>query len=88
MDGGACTKITLSPVFSRQRVGSCCRLYRLTIRSLTALLIPVNLDSCRMETPSLCGQGRHMFYSLLCKCRLFTDRFDVPELTGVFMEET
>ena len=37
---------------------------------------------------SLCGQGRHMFYSLLCKCRLFTDRFDVPELTGVFMEET
>ena len=37
---------------------------------------------------SLCGQGRHLFYSLLCKCRLFTDRFDVPELTGVFVEET
>ena len=37
---------------------------------------------------SLCGQGRHMFYSLLCKCRLFTDRFGVPELTGVFVEET
>ena len=37
---------------------------------------------------SLCGQGRHIFYSLLCKCRLFTDRFDVPELTGVFIEET
>lgn len=37
---------------------------------------------------SLCGQGRHMFYSLLCKCRLFTDRFDVPELTRVFIEET
>ena len=36
---------------------------------------------------SLCGQGRHMFYSLLCKCRLFTDRFGVPELTGVFLEE-
>ena len=36
---------------------------------------------------SLCGQGRHIFYSLLCKCRLFTDRFDVPELTGVFVEE-
>lgn len=37
---------------------------------------------------SLCGQGRHIFYSLLCKCRLFTDRFEVPELTGVFIEET
>ena len=37
---------------------------------------------------SLCGQGRHLFYSLLCKCRLFTERFDVPELTGVFLEET
>ena len=37
---------------------------------------------------SLCGQGRHLFYSLLCKCRLFTDRFDVPELTGVLIEET
>ena len=37
---------------------------------------------------SLCGQGRHIFHSLLCKCRLFTDRFDVPELTGVFIEET
>ena len=37
---------------------------------------------------SLCGQGRHLFYSLLCKCRLFADRFDVPELTGVFFEET
>ena len=36
---------------------------------------------------SLCGQGRHMFYSLLCKCRLFTDRFGVPVLTGVFLEE-
>ena len=36
---------------------------------------------------SLCSQGRHIFYSLLCKCRLFTDRFDVPELTGVFVEE-
>ena len=37
---------------------------------------------------SLYGQGRHLFYSLLCKCRLFADRFDVPELTGVFVEET
>ena len=34
---------------------------------------------------SLCGQGRHIFYSLLCKCDLFTDRFHVPKLTGIFV---
>lgn len=36
---------------------------------------------------SLCGQGRHIFYSFLCKCELFISRFGVPKLTGVFIEE-
>ena len=36
---------------------------------------------------SMSGQGRHIFYSFLCKCDLFTDRFDVPLLTGMFLEE-
>lgn len=36
---------------------------------------------------SLAGQGRHIFYSFLCKCELFTKRFDVPLLTGMFVEE-
>ena len=36
---------------------------------------------------SLCGQGRHIFYSFLCKCDLFTGRFGVPKLTGIFTEE-
>lgn len=36
---------------------------------------------------SLCGKGMHVFYSLLCKCDLFTDRFHVPKLTGIFVEE-
>ncbi len=36
---------------------------------------------------SLCDQGRHIFYSLLCKCDLFTERFQVPKLTGIFVEE-
>ena len=36
---------------------------------------------------SLCGQGFPVFYSLLCKCDLFTDRFRVPRLTGIFVEE-
>lgn len=30
---------------------------------------------------TLSGQGRHIFYSLLCKCELFTNRFKVPKLT-------
>ena len=36
---------------------------------------------------SLCRQGRHIFYSFLCKCDLFTDRFNVPRLTGIIVEE-
>ena len=36
---------------------------------------------------SLSGQGRHIFYSFLCKCELFTSRFHVPKLTGIFVEE-
>ena len=37
------------------------------------------------ETTS--GEGFHVFYSLLCKCDLFTDRFQVPQFTGLFLEE-
>ena len=36
---------------------------------------------------SLSGQGRHIFYEFLCKCDLFTSRFGVPKLTGMFIEE-
>ncbi len=37
---------------------------------------------------SLSGQGRHVFYEFLCKCDLFMSRFDVPRLTGMFIEES
>lgn len=37
---------------------------------------------------SMCMQGRHIFYSFLCKCDLFTGRFDVPRLTGMLVEDT
>jgi hypothetical protein len=37
---------------------------------------------------SMSGQGLHVFYEFLCKCDLFTDRFKVPRLTGMFIEET
>ena len=36
---------------------------------------------------SLCKQGMHIFYSFLCKCELFTSRFDVRKLTGIIVEE-
>ncbi|MBE5872482.1 MAG: DUF89 family protein [Lachnospiraceae bacterium] len=36
---------------------------------------------------SMSGQGRHVFYEFLCKCDLFTSRFQVPRLTGMFVEE-
>ena len=36
---------------------------------------------------SMSGQGRHVFYAFLCKCDLFTRRFNVPKLTGMFVEE-
>jgi hypothetical protein len=36
---------------------------------------------------SMAGQGRHIFYEFLCKCELFTSRFGVPRLTGIFIEE-
>ncbi len=37
---------------------------------------------------SMSGQGRHVFYAFLCKCDLFTGRFQVPKLTGMLVEET
>lgn len=36
---------------------------------------------------SMCGQGFHVFYLFLCKCEMFTNRFGVPKLTGMFIEE-
>lgn len=36
---------------------------------------------------SMSRQNRHIFYSFLCKCDLFTSRFNVPRLTGMFVEE-
>ena len=36
---------------------------------------------------SMSRQGRHIFYTFLCKCDLFTERFQVPKFTGMFVEE-
>ena len=36
---------------------------------------------------SMSGQGRHIFYEFLCKCDLFINRFNVPKLTGMLVED-
>lgn len=36
---------------------------------------------------SMSGQGLHVFYAFLCKCNLFINRFNVPKLTGMFVQE-
>ena len=36
---------------------------------------------------SLSGQGFHIFYSFLCKCERFTERFQAQKLSGIFVEE-
>jgi len=37
---------------------------------------------------SLSSQGFHVFYLFLCKCQKFIERFSVPKLTGMFIEES
>lgn len=36
---------------------------------------------------SFSGYGRHAYYSFLCKCDMFTNRFNVPKLTGMLISE-
>ncbi len=36
---------------------------------------------------SLSEQGRHIFYSFLCKCDKFVANFGVPQFSGMFIEE-
>jgi uncharacterized protein with ATP-grasp and redox domains len=36
---------------------------------------------------SFACEGHHAFYTFLCKCDLIINRFKVPKLTGMFVEE-
>ena len=47
----------------------------------------VILSKGQANYESFAGEGRHAFYSLLCKCELFMNRFNVPKLTGIFVED-
>ena len=47
------------------------------------------LSGCGLNVyyESLSGEGFPAYYAFLCKCELFTGRFGVPRLTGIFTEE-
>ena len=47
----------------------------------------VILSKGQANYESLSRQGRHIYYSLLCKCDLFTSRFNVPLFTGIFISD-
>lgn len=49
--------------------------------------VDVILSKGQGNYESFSGFGRHTFYSFLCECDLFTSRFNVPKLTGVFISE-
>ena len=36
---------------------------------------------------TLCGCGRNLYYIFMCKCRLFMDRFNVPQFSGIIAKE-
>lgn len=36
---------------------------------------------------SLSEENLHIFFSFLCKCEHFMQKFDVPKLTGMFIEK-
>lgn len=47
----------------------------------------VILSKGQANYESFSGEGRSAFYTFLCKCDLFMERFSVPRLTGMFVEE-
>ena len=47
----------------------------------------VILSKGQANFESFSGDGRHAFYTFLCKCQLFINRFQVPKFTGMLVEE-
>ena len=47
----------------------------------------VILSKGQANYESFAGEGFHAFFTFLCKCDLFVNRFHVPRLTGMFVEE-
>ncbi|MCR5609109.1 MAG: ARMT1-like domain-containing protein [Lachnospiraceae bacterium] len=47
----------------------------------------VILSKGQANYESFAEEGFHAFFSLLCKCEMFVERFNVPRLTGIFVEK-
>ncbi|SFO13672.1 hypothetical protein SAMN05216351_103273 [Pseudobutyrivibrio sp. JW11] len=47
----------------------------------------VILSKGQANYESFAGEGHNAFFTFLCKCDLFVSRFNVPRLTGMFVEE-
>ena len=47
----------------------------------------VILSKGQANYESFAGEGHHAFFTFLCKCDLFVNRFNVTRLTGMFVEE-
>jgi len=50
-------------------------------------LADVILSKGQGNYETMMGSGRNVYYSFLCKCDLFTKRFQVPKYTGMFVKE-
>ena len=62
-----------------RRVSDACR------DALNGADILVSKGQANYET--LCGCGLNLFYIFMCKCRLFMDRFHVPQFSGLIVRE-
>lgn len=62
------------------------RLSRECLGALDSADALISKGQANYET--LCGCGRNIFYIFMCKCRLFTERFNVPQFSGILTRET
>ena len=61
------------------RVSEMCR------RAMDEADVLISKGQANYET--LCGCGLNIYYIFMCKCRLFMDRFHVPQFAGLIVRE-
>lgn len=61
------------------------RLSRACLDALDNADVLISKGQANYET--LCGCGRNLYYIFMCKCRLFMDRFNVPQFSGIIARE-
>ena len=61
------------------------RLSAACLDALDAADVLIAKGQANYET--LCGCGRNLYYIFMCKCELFTERFGVPQFSGILCRE-